>query len=112
VIALARSGKSDLSAELDDACNYLAVAIAAIVNLFNPARLFVHGRMFEADDCLFDKGVERAARRSLAPSFADCRVLRATGQKHQGAVAGIIQHLTSAIAPALETRNPFSAGGS
>jgi predicted NBD/HSP70 family sugar kinase len=112
VIALARSGECDLSADLDDVSHYLAVAIAAIVNLFNPARLFIHGRMFEADDGLFDRAVGRAARRSLAPSFADCRVLRATGQKHQGAVAGIIQHLTSAIAPALETRNPFSAGGS
>jgi N-acetylglucosamine repressor len=112
VIALARSGDDDLSAEIDDVCHYLAVAIAAIVNLFNPARLFVHGRMFEADDGLFERAVERAGKRSLAPSFSDCQVLRATSQKHQGAVAGIIQHLTSAIAPALETRTPFSAGGS
>jgi hypothetical protein len=39
----------------------------------------------------------------LWPSFRDCRIVRATGEGHQGAVAGIIQHLTSAIAPALET---------
>ena len=112
VIRLARCGESDLSADLDDVCTYLAVAVAAIVNLFNPSRLFVHGRMFEADDRLFDRAVERAGKRSLAPSFADCQVLRASGQKHQGAVAGIIQHLTSAIAPALESNNLFFVGGS
>jgi N-acetylglucosamine repressor len=112
VIALAHSGESDLSADLDDVCTYLAVAFAAIVNLFNPSRLFVHGRMFEADDSLFDRAVQRAGKRSLAPSFADCQVLRATGQKHQGAVAGIIQHLTSAIAPALESSTLFFVGGS
>ena len=31
---------------------------------------------------------------ALPPSFADCRVTRAMGSKRQGAVAGIIQHLT------------------
>jgi len=111
VIRLATSGEADLSADFDDVSRYLALAIAAIVNLFNPARLFVHGRMLEVPG-VFDRAVERAAERSLGPSFSDCTVLRATGQKHQGAVAGIIQHLTSAIAPALETRHPFAAGGS
>ena len=104
MITLARSGEIDLSAELDDVCRYLAVGVAAVINLFNPSRLFVHGRLFEADENLFARMVEKASRRALRPSFRDCQIVRATGQKHQGAVAGIIQHLTSAIAPALETK--------
>jgi predicted NBD/HSP70 family sugar kinase len=103
VIRLHRSGKADLSAELDDVARYLAVALAAVINLFNPTRLFVHGRMFEADDALFAKVVEAASRRSLRPPFQDCKVLRATATKQQGAVAGVIQHLTSALVPTLET---------
>jgi N-acetylglucosamine repressor len=103
VVSLARSNKVDLNGELEDTCRYLAVGVAAVINLFNPARLFVHGRLFETDDTLFSRMVEQASRRALRPSFADCRIVRATGQKHQGAVAGIIQHLTSAIAPTLET---------
>ena len=103
VIHLARSGEVDLSADLDDVCRYLAVGVAAVINLFNPSRLFVHGRFFEADEHIFARMVEKASRRTLRPSFAECRIVRATGQKHQGAVAGVIQHLTSAIAPALET---------
>src|SRR5262245_19760995 len=98
VIRLCRSGKVDLAAELDDVCRYLALGVAAVINLFNPSRLFVHGRLFEADEALFARVVEKASRRALGPSFADCQVVRATGQKHLGAVAGIIQHLTSAIA--------------
>jgi N-acetylglucosamine repressor len=103
VIRLCRSDRVDLSDELNDVCLYLAIAVAAVINLFNPTRLFIHGRMFEANATLLDRVVEQAARRTLKPSFADCKIVRATGQKHQGAVAGIIQHLTSAIAPALET---------
>jgi N-acetylglucosamine repressor len=103
VIALARAGEPGLAADLDDVCRYLAIAVAAVINLFNPARLFVHGRLFEADAGLFPRVVETASRRALRPAFADCRIVQATGQKHQGAVAGIIQHLTSSIAPALET---------
>jgi predicted NBD/HSP70 family sugar kinase len=106
VLHLARSPHYDLTADLDDYCRYLALAVAAVINLFNPSRLFVHGRGFEADPTLFARLIERASRRSLSPSFRDCRILRATGQKHQGAVAGIICQLTSAIAPALQT-NPL-----
>ena len=102
VIALARAKSIDLRADLDDVCKYLSIGIAAVVNLFNPSRLFVHGRLFDADAGLFDRMVERAASRCLRPTFADCRVVRATGQKYQGAVAGIIQHLTRNFAPALE----------
>jgi predicted NBD/HSP70 family sugar kinase len=103
VIRLSRSGEVDLSGELEDTCRYLAIAVAAVINLYNPARLFIHGRLFEAGDGLFDRVVEIASQRALRPSFRDCKVVRASGQKHQGAVAGIIQHLTSAIAPGLET---------
>jgi predicted NBD/HSP70 family sugar kinase len=107
VIRLCRSGETDLSAELDDVARYLAIAVAAVINLFNPTRLFVHGRMFEADDALFGRVVEMASRRALRPSFEDCQVVRATGTKQQGAVAGVIQHLTSAVAPAFETNTLF-----
>lgn len=102
VIAL--SVELDLSAELDETCRFLGIGLAAVINVFNPARLFVYGRLFDAGAGVFDKMVEMAQRRALRPSFADCRVLRATAQKSQGAIAGIIQHLTSAIAPALESK--------
>jgi predicted NBD/HSP70 family sugar kinase len=104
VIELARSGKVSLAEELEDTCRYLALGVSAVINLFNPSTLFIHGRIFEADEHLFGRLVERARQRTLPPSFADCRIVQARGSKRQGAVAGIIQHLTSSIGPALESK--------
>jgi N-acetylglucosamine repressor len=96
VIELAKA--ADLSAELREAAGYLGVAAATVINLFNPATLFIHTRLFEIDPTLFDVVADRARRGALGPSAADCRVVAARGSKRQGAVAGVIQHLTDAVA--------------
>jgi N-acetylglucosamine repressor len=101
VIALARGGEVDLTPELDAIAGNLAVGVAAVINLFNPAVVFIHSPLFDIDATLLDRVIEQARQRTLPPAFADCRILRAKGSKHQGAVAGIIQHLTDAIAPEL-----------
>lgn len=102
VIQQAATGKVKLARELDDTCRYLAIGVAAVINLFNPSTLFVHGRLFECDPTLFARMVELAKKRALPPSFGDCQIVQARGSKRQGAIAGIIQHLTSAIAPTLK----------
>jgi N-acetylglucosamine repressor len=99
VIELARSQTIDLSAELDEIASYLAIGVAAVINLFNPAVVFIHSPLFDIDATLLDRVSERAGRRALPPSLAECRIMRAQGSKRQGAVAGIIQHLMDAVAP-------------
>lgn len=101
VIDLAKSGAVDLRAELREVAGYVAVGVAAVINLFNPATVFIHTPLFEIDARLFDTVVEQARARALPPSFADCRIVQAKGSKRQGAVAGIIQHLTDSVAPEL-----------
>jgi N-acetylglucosamine repressor len=96
-----RDGKIEVRAEAADACRYLAIGLAAAINLFNPATLFVHGRLLETDDRLFGRLVEQTKARALAPSMADCRIVQARGSKRQGAIAGILQHLTNSLAPTL-----------
>ena len=98
VIDLVTTGQVDIRAELTEAVRYLAVGVAAVINLFNPSTLFIHSRLFEIDEALFEAVVEKARQRSLPPSFADCRIVRARGSKRQGAVAGVIQQLTNAVA--------------
>jgi N-acetylglucosamine repressor len=98
VIDLLKAGAVDLSAELRVAVTYLAVGVAAVLNLFNPATLFIHTRLFETDPGLFDEVVAQAKLRALPPAFADCRVVPAKGSKRQGAVAGIVRRLTDAVA--------------
>lgn len=84
---------------LRSVCEYLAIAIAAAINLWNPATLFVHGRIFDVRDGLFESICETARTRTLAPSFADCRILRARSSKQHGAVAGAILQLFDAHGP-------------
>ena len=102
VVDLLRSGQVRADEELDRIMEYLAVGMAAVVNLFNPSKLFLHGRLLDARDGLFDELLERTRRRALAPSMADCEVIRARGSKRLGAVAGIIHRLTTGRDGALE----------
>jgi predicted NBD/HSP70 family sugar kinase len=99
VIELARAGVVDLAKELEEVAGYLAIGVAAIVNLFNPAVVFVHSPLFDIDPELLARIAARAGQRALPPSFAECKVVRAEGSKRHGAVAGIIQHLTDSVAP-------------
>jgi N-acetylglucosamine repressor len=92
-------GELSVQTELEAVCKKLAVAVATVINLFNPATLFVYGRLFEIEDDLFGRVCEEARRRSLGPSFADCQLIRARGSKRQGAVAGIIEYLTDSLVP-------------
>jgi N-acetylglucosamine repressor len=82
-----RNGTLDCDRELSTALDYLAVGVAAVVNIFNPNKLFIYGRFLDARDDLFPQLLERAERRALAPNWNDCEVVRARGSKRLGAVA-------------------------
>lgn len=110
-IELIHEGELDFTAELQRTCRYLAVGLAAVINLFNPSTLFVHGKFFTAAPGLFESVVAETRCRALPPSFADCRIVRAQGSKRQGAVAAIIEHLTESVVPALMSEPGFPTVG-
>jgi N-acetylglucosamine repressor len=110
VIELAKSGAVDLRAELREVAGYVAVGVAAAINLFNPATVFIHTPLFEIDASLFDMVVEKARERALPPSFAECSIVRAKGSKRQGAIAGIIQHLADSVVPTVEGAGGLASG--
>lgn len=101
VIELAKSGKIDLRDELNEVAGYVAIAVATVINLFNPATVFIHTPLFEIDPSLFELVQEKARKRALPPTQKECRIVQAKGRKRQGAVAGIIEHVTDAVAPEL-----------
>jgi N-acetylglucosamine repressor len=90
---LLKEKNPEVEQSLHSVSEYLAVAIAAAINLWNPATLFIHGRIFDVRDGLFDEVCKRARARALAPSMADCRILRARRSKRHGAIAGAIHRL-------------------
>lgn len=94
IFELVQAGKLDVSAELGSICSQLTFALVTVINLFNPQTLFIHSRMFDIDDSLFDRLVEKTEARALASSFRDCHIERARSSKQAGAIAGIIEHLT------------------
>ena len=89
------AGRLNADAEIERVLQYLSVGLSAVVNLFNPSKLFLHGRFLDAGPELFPRLLELTRRRALAPSMADCEVVRAHSSKRLGAIAGIIRRLTT-----------------
>jgi N-acetylglucosamine repressor len=96
LITAIRSGQLDAAAEVERVLQYLSVGIAAVLNVFNPQRLFIYGRFLDAADELFLRLLELVERRTLAPNRADCQIVRAQGSKRLGAIAAAIQAATDA----------------
>ena len=100
-LRLIRSGELDAEETLQSTCEYLAIAMAAAINIFNPATLFVHGRLFDAEDGLFELTCELTRRRALGPSLADCSIRRSRFSKAQGATAAAIRALFDSFGPTI-----------
>jgi len=96
------SGDLDLAEEIQDVTLYLSIGIASVINILNPPTIFLHGRLFDLSDDFFGRLVEEVRRRALRPLFAECRFARAGGNKRQGAVAAILDHLIESWAPRTE----------
>ena len=106
-LALVRAEDPAAVTALEQTCRYLAVGVAAVLNLFNPSTLFIHGRLFDAEPGLFPRLALEAGKRALPPSFADCRIVQARGSKRQGAIAAIIEHLTESVVPVSDLQPRF-----
>jgi N-acetylglucosamine repressor len=98
-VIAARPG--DCQHEIRTATEYLAIAIAAVINIFNPTTLFVHGTLLVGSEERFARVLERVKQRTLTASLADCTILATRSSKRQAAIAGIMHHLTNAWAPSI-----------
>lgn len=96
---LVESGEVQADDQIDRTIEYLAIGIAAIVNIFNPAAVLIQSRTLGIRDGVFEQFVELVRRRALGPSVAGCKIMRASGSKLQGAVAGTIHHFTNVLGP-------------
>ncbi len=104
VVVLFRDDPSALDQEIALILKYLPIALATLINTFNPAYLYLHGRLFDLGEDLIPRVLETTRRRALEPAFAECRVSRASGNKRLGALAAIRQHLIDSLAaPVRET---------
>jgi N-acetylglucosamine repressor len=89
----------DFAAQIATVTEYLAIAIATVINIFNPTALFVHGTLLTDSEERFSRVLDRVRQRALTASLADCTISATTSSKRKGAVAGIVHHLTRSWAP-------------
>jgi len=99
LVRLVQVGEIQPAEEIRSTLEYLAIAIAMVINLFNPSSIFVRGRMLSAQENLFQQLLHLVRQRALAAPLADCRVYHTSVSKYQGAVAGIVTHLANSLAP-------------
>jgi predicted NBD/HSP70 family sugar kinase len=99
VVSLSRSGELSLDLEIRDLVRYLSIGMANVINIFNPSTLMLHGRIFDLRDDFLSVLLEETGRRALKPTFAECRIVRARGNKSQGAVAAALHHIIESLAP-------------
>ena len=99
--ALISARPGDFQHEIRTVTEYLAIAIAAVINIFNPTTLFVHGTLLVGSEERFARVLERVKQRTLTASLSDCTILATRSSKRQAAIAGIMHHLTNAWAPSI-----------
>lgn len=86
VARAAAAGEAACQAVLEEAAEYLGVAMAAAVNLFNPGTLLVGGGVARAWPPLVPRALERMKESALPPALASL----ATREASLGAWAGAI----------------------
>jgi N-acetylglucosamine repressor len=97
--ALLAERPEDFASQIATVTEYLAIAIATVVNVFNPTAIFVHGTLLAGSEERFSLVLERVRHRALTASLADCTISATKSSKRKGAVAGIVHHLTQTWAP-------------
>ncbi len=97
IIQLVHEQDLDISVPVRQITESMAIAVSAVINLFNPKTIFVHGRLFDIDEGILEMLKEMTRRRSLRPSFRGCEILRSRCTKEQGAVAVAIDYLTRSV---------------
>jgi predicted NBD/HSP70 family sugar kinase len=95
VMSLALEGDKVVRSELNRLCKYLAIALAHVVNLYDPQGVFINGRLFDELPWLRSHLVEKARQLTLEPAFADCQFLPTSGSHLLGAIATAISAVTS-----------------
>jgi N-acetylglucosamine repressor len=87
MIAAARGGDKLVRSELERLAKYLAVALAYVVNVFDPQCVFINGRLFDELPWLREHLVDKARQLALEPAVAGCRFQPTSGTHQMGAVA-------------------------
>jgi predicted NBD/HSP70 family sugar kinase len=91
----------DHAPALSETLDFVAIGLAAVVNLFNPQALVLHGRMFHLNPDVPQDLLQRLRRRALRPSTDSVSLYLASGNKLHGALVGLMDSLFAQVGPTL-----------
>lgn len=99
VLALVQSGEA--KAEFNQFIGYLGIAVAAVINLFNPQAVILYGRIFECREIVIPALEREIATRALQPAAEDCRLIVAHADKASGTLGALLDSMFSRVGPVL-----------
>jgi glucokinase-like ROK family protein len=76
IVAAARGGDPLVLDEVRKASRYIGVAVANLIDLFNPSCVIIGGRLAEAGEIVLNTVRETAQRRAFPVSYAGVRIVR------------------------------------
>jgi predicted NBD/HSP70 family sugar kinase len=94
-VNLFRGGAVDAMNEINLMIDHISTGVATVVNLFNPERIFIIGKLLDAHPDLFVNLLEATRRKSIKPSFIGCTISRSKANNRLGAVSAVIGKLTT-----------------
>ena len=97
---MVREGLVDVRPELDQTLAFLAIAVAGIVNIFNPEAVLISSRLFDLGPGVLSRLVELAGERSLAPC-RHAQILPSKANRLEGVLAGLLNHVFARVGPIL-----------
>ncbi|MFP6701469.1 MAG: ROK family protein, partial [Planctomycetaceae bacterium] len=103
VLSLTDANELSPEPELQRVLSHISFALTTVINLFNPSTLFIYGRLFELCEDSFDRLLAETGQYTLAPALADCQIVRTRRSKSQGAIAGVLEHLTDSLVPSADS---------
>jgi glucokinase-like ROK family protein len=102
VAATARAGDLVAQQIITASGNYLGIAIASLVNLFNPGMIVVGGGVAEMGDLLLDPIRQAVRERSLRSAGESVRVSTAVLGRRSSSIGAIVQAINAALDRILE----------
>ena len=94
-INLFRGGAVDAMNEINLMIDHISTGVATVVNLFNPERIFIIGKLLDAHPDLFVNLLEATRRKSIKASFIGCTITRSKANSRLGGVSAVIGKLTT-----------------
>jgi predicted NBD/HSP70 family sugar kinase len=94
-------GDDQVMTQVEATLAYIAIGLSTVINIFNPQVVFINGRLLSVSPDILTQLQAMVAARSLKPSFAAVQIRGTTGNKLQGAIAGLLDQLFAEVGPIL-----------